>query len=58
MVARVWHYSFGNVSPFMRFDWLLRNITKCLKSWNDRTIGNIRLELEIMKEIVLRLEIT
>jgi hypothetical protein len=58
VVARAWHYLLGNVSTFTRLDWLLHNMARFLKSWSDRTIGNIRIQLETAKEIVLRLEIT
>jgi hypothetical protein len=45
-------------NPFKRLDWLLRNSARFLKSWNDRFVGNVRLQLEITKEVVARLEMT
>jgi hypothetical protein len=57
VVAQAWHCPLGNVSPFTRLDWLLRNMPKCLKSWSDKNIGSIRLELEMAEEIMLHLEI-
>jgi hypothetical protein len=37
-------------------DWLLRKTARALRSWSDRSIRNIRLQLELAKEVVLRLE--
>jgi hypothetical protein len=41
-------------SPFRRLDWLLRNLARMLKSWSDHTIGNIRGQLEVAKEMLFR----
>jgi hypothetical protein len=38
-------------------DWLLRNTTHCLTSWSDRFIGNIRLQLELDKEVIHKFEV-
>jgi hypothetical protein len=57
VVTRAWHCLLGNVSTFKRLDYLLCNIVKFLESWSDKTIGNIRIQLEIAKELVLHLEI-
>jgi hypothetical protein len=46
------------MNPFHRLDWLLKNTTKMLKSWSDRLIGNIRVQLEVAKEVVAKLEVT
>jgi hypothetical protein len=35
---------------------MLRNTARALRSWSDRSIGNIRMQLELTKEVVLRLE--
>jgi hypothetical protein len=37
---------------------LLRNTVRSLKSWNDYFVDNVRLQLEITKELVSRLEVT
>jgi hypothetical protein len=37
-------------------DWLLRNTAKMLTSWNDCFIGNIRMQLEVAKEVLVNLE--
>jgi hypothetical protein len=57
VVTRAWHCLLGNVSTFTRLDYLLCNTVKFLESWSDKTIGNIRIQLEIAKELVLHLEI-
>jgi hypothetical protein len=57
VVARAWHCPSSNISLFARLDWLLCNTVRCLKGWSDRTIGSIRLQLEMTKEIMYRLEI-
>jgi hypothetical protein len=47
----------GNVSSLARFDWVLRNTARFLRSRIDHSIGNIRMQLEIAKEVVLHLEV-
>jgi hypothetical protein len=57
MVVQAWHCSFGNVSSFAKLVWLLCNMTCCLKSWSDQRIGSFKTQLEILKEVVHRLEV-
>jgi hypothetical protein len=45
-----------DADPFQHLDWLFRNMARFLKSWSDSCVGNIRIELEVAKEIVLCLE--
>jgi hypothetical protein len=56
VIERAWHCPLWNISPFKHLDWLFRNMTRFLKSWSDRFVGNIRLQLAIAKEAHLRLE--
>jgi hypothetical protein len=56
VVTQAWHCLLGNVIPFTRLDWLLHNTARYLKSWSDKKIGSIRLQLEMAKELVLQLE--
>jgi hypothetical protein len=56
VVHQAWHCPLHEANPFKRLDWLLRNSAHFLKSWNDRFVGNVRLQLEIAKEVVARLE--
>jgi hypothetical protein len=56
VVQRAWHCPLRNASPFARLDWLFRNTARFLKSWSDRFIGNVRLQLTLANKIVARLE--
>jgi hypothetical protein len=47
----------GNVSSFARLDWVLRNTARFLRSRIDHSIGNIHMQLDIAKEVVLHLEV-
>jgi hypothetical protein len=55
-VQRAWHCPLQNVDPFQRLDWLFCNMACFLKSWSDHCVGNTRTQLEVAKEVVLRLE--
>jgi hypothetical protein len=39
---------------FIRLYWLLRNSAHVLQSWSDRFISNIKIQLEMSKEVVLQ----
>jgi hypothetical protein len=56
IVERAWHCPLRDANAFRCLDWLLRNTAHFLKSWNDRFFGNVRLQLEIAREVVTRLE--
>jgi hypothetical protein len=47
-----------DVDPYRRLDWLLRNTARCQKSWSDHFIGNVRVQLEVTKEIIHCLEMS
>jgi hypothetical protein len=51
-MERAWCCPLWDASQFRRLDWLLRNLARMLKSWSDRTIGNIRVQLEVAKEVM------
>jgi hypothetical protein len=53
-----WHCPLGDANPFRHLEWLLWNMTRVLQSWSDWFIGNIRLQLTMAQEVVLRLECT
>jgi hypothetical protein len=57
VVARAWHCPLSNAGPFHRLDWLLRNTICVLQSWSDRKIGNIRMQLAVVKEVLHQLEV-
>jgi hypothetical protein len=49
VVGRAWH------CPLY---WLFRSTTRFLKSWSNRFVGNVRMQLTMAKEVVARLEAT
>jgi hypothetical protein len=55
-VQHVWHCLMMAANPFQCLDWLLRSTARVLRSWSDRFIRNVRLQLAIAQEVVLRLE--
>lgn len=57
IVQQAWHCLLSDADPFRCLDWLLRNTTRVLQSWSALSIGSIRMQLEIAKEVVHRLEI-
>jgi hypothetical protein len=57
VIERAWHCLMHNVDPFNRLAWLLWNMVWCLQSWHATTIRNVRVQLSLATEVVLRLEI-
>jgi hypothetical protein len=57
VVQRAWDCPLRDTNPFRWLDWLLRNTPRMLKSWSDRLISNICVQLEMAKEVVSRLEV-
>jgi hypothetical protein len=56
-VARqAWVCPLRDADPCRRLDWLFRNTALFLKSWSVCFIGNVRVQLELPKEVVHRLE--
>jgi hypothetical protein len=55
-VKLAWHCPLQDANPFHRLNWFLRNTAWVLRSWSYWVIGNIRLQLAITQEVVLRLE--
>jgi hypothetical protein len=53
---RAWHCPLRNADPLRCLDWLLHNTARFLQSWSDRYVGSIGIQVEISKEVVLRLE--
>jgi hypothetical protein len=58
VMQRAWLCPLRNASPFAHLDWLFRNTARFLKSWSDRFIGNIWLQVAIAKEVLSRLKAT
>jgi exonuclease III len=57
VVAAAWRCPLRRATPFKRLDWCLRNTVRALQSWSAKSIGSIRLQLEIAKEILHRLRL-
>jgi hypothetical protein len=55
-VQLAWHCPLSDANPFRRLDWLLQNTARVLRSWSDCFISNIRLQVAMAHEVVLRLE--
>jgi hypothetical protein len=45
-----------HADPYRRLDWFLRNTARFLKRWSDHITCNVRVQLEVTKEVVHRLE--
>jgi hypothetical protein len=56
VVQRAWSCLLKESTPFMRLDWLLQNTTCFLKNWSDGFIGNVKFQLEVVKEVIIRLQ--
>lgn len=57
VVADAWVCPSQDSDAFRVLDFKLRNTTKALKSWSMKTIGSIKLQLILAREIICRLEI-
>lgn len=55
-VVEAWGSVPTDGSPFMVLDRKLRATAKNLKKWSDRGIGNIKLQIAITLEVILRLD--
>jgi hypothetical protein len=56
VVEHTWHCSLVNADPCHRLDWLFHNTARALKTYSDHHISNIRMQLEVAKEVVYRME--
>jgi hypothetical protein len=56
VVRHTWNCPLHDTDLWHRLDWLMRNMAHFLNSWIDRFIGNDRIQLEIAKKVVHRLE--
>jgi hypothetical protein len=55
-VAEGWRASLHNADPFRNLDYKLRNTAKALKSWSQKHVGSIRLQLAVARELIFKLE--
>jgi hypothetical protein len=54
--SRAWHCPLQDANAFHRLDWLLHNTEHALTSWSARSIGSVRAQLELAKEVRHQLE--
>ncbi|XP_010229472.1 uncharacterized protein LOC104581962 [Brachypodium distachyon] len=57
VVKVAWDLGDDPVNPFLRLDSKLRRTAKRLRSWSDRFIGNTKLQILVVTEIILRLDV-
>jgi len=55
-VQTVWNTQVNSVQPFKRLHIKLARTIKGIKNWKKSKIGDTRLQLAIVKDIILRLE--
>lgn len=55
-VEQGWRCDSAITNPFGRIDQLLRNTAKHLQSWSQRSVGQIKEQLLMAKEIILQLD--
>ena len=56
VVAAAWSAMLLHADPFRVLDYKLRNVARALKSWSDKRIGSVRLQLALARDVVLRLD--
>lgn len=56
IVQRAWHSVPNSGQPIERLHEKLRATTKALQSWSQRTVGNVRLLLDVAREALHRLD--
>ncbi|XP_066373246.1 uncharacterized protein [Miscanthus floridulus] len=54
-ISQAWSPPVVPLDPLARFDFMLRNLVRQLKSWSAARIGEIRAQLLMARELVLRL---
>jgi len=55
-VARGWRCPESVTNAFRRLDCLLRSVTRELQSWSAKSIGSVKMQLLIAKELLLRFD--
>jgi hypothetical protein len=51
-MQRAWHCPMQSATPFAQLDQFLRNMARFLQSWSTHSIGSIRMQSEVEKEVV------
>jgi hypothetical protein len=57
VIAAAWSSTLLHADLFRILDYKLRNVARALRSWSDKKIGSVRLQLALAKEVILRLEV-
>jgi hypothetical protein len=57
VVQGAWMSQPEEPNPFKRLDLKLRATAKCLSSWSSKFIGNIKMQILLATEVILRLDI-
>ena len=57
VVQEAWSSVGHEINPFKRLDLKLRATAKCLSRWSCRFIGNIKLQILMANELILRLDV-
>jgi len=55
-VSRGWHCPDSVHDPFRRLDQFFRNVGRELQSWSAKHIGNVKAQLLLAREVILRLD--
>lgn len=55
-MANAWASTLTNVDPFWVLDSKLRSVAKALRTWSNKKIGSIRLQLAMTREVILTLD--
>lgn len=58
MVQQIWERPVHSVMPLKRLNTKLARVAKGIKRWRKEKIGDTRLQLAIVKEVLLQLEAT
>jgi hypothetical protein len=56
-VRGAWSFTPAEASPFKRLAAKLAATAKALTSWSDRFIGNVKLQILVANELILRLDV-
>lgn len=56
VVAAAWSASLINADSCRVLDYKFRNVARALRSWSDKKIGSVRLQLALAREVILRFD--
>lgn len=55
-IQAAWQCPIEVTNPYTRLDTLLRNTTRALQSWGDRRVGQVKEQLLVARELILRFD--